>query len=368
MSCTTLSSLSRTTVITDAHDNELISAIISAAPDGLVVVDREGRIVLVNPQVERMLGYGADELLGEKVELLVPDSLRVEHERDRTRYVANPSLRPMTSGLDLTARHKDGSQIPVEISLSPLVTAQSLYTIASVRDITDRLETEQALRDAHEAVQLAEERERIARDLHDTVIQHLFATGMSLQAIASGIDDDKARERLTMAVDDLDETIRQVRTAIFGLRNRDNVGESIKSAVIELIESSGRMLGFRPELSMDGPIDTRVSPAMGEHLLPTLHEALSNVSRHARAHRARVGITVNGDLVLSVSDDGIGLEQDPDLSSPGWRETRRDGGGLQNMAARAKELGGCLIVGPGLDGAGTCVTWRVPLKGAHRQP
>lgn len=366
MSCTPLLSLSRSNVITDAHDNELIRAIISAAPDGLVVVDRNGRIVLVNPQVERMLGYRAEELLGEKVELLVPESLREEHERDRNRYAENPSLRPMRSGLELTARRKDGSQLPVEISLSPLVTGKSLYTIASVRDITDRLETEQALRDAHEAVQLAEERERIARDLHDTVIQQLFATGMSLQTIASGIDDDRARERLTMAVDDLDETIRQVRTAIFGLRNRDKVAESLKSAVIELVDSSGRMLGFRPELSMDGPIDTRLSPSMGEQLLPTLHEALSNVSRHARAHRVRVGLAVDGDLVLSVSDDGIGLEPDLDLSSPGWGETPRDGGGLHNMAARAKELGGCLTIGPGLDGAGTCVTWRVPLEGAHR--
>jgi PAS domain S-box-containing protein len=131
-----------------------MQALVEAAPDAMVIADADGRIVLVNSQTETVFGYQREELLGQPVELLMPPALAALHQRYRGRYVAQPRTRPMGLGLDLIARRKDGSEFPVEISLSPLHTAAGLLVTAVVRDVTERklLEAERQ--------QLADERHR----------------------------------------------------------------------------------------------------------------------------------------------------------------------------------------------------------------
>lgn len=209
---------------------------------------------------------------------------------------------------------------------------------------------------AREEVQrlsLIEDRERIGRDLHDTVIQRLFATGLTLQAVAQRCahDTPEAAARIQEAVGDLDATIRDIRTTIFTLQRPILPGDSLRSDVLALTGRAARSLGFRPETHFHGPVDAVAGPRVRDHLVSTLQEALANVARHAKATSATVTVEADGErLRLSVSDDGVGIPGDLDLN----------GGGLRNMADRAEALGGTFTVGPGPRG-GITLEWAVPL-------
>jgi signal transduction histidine kinase len=203
----------------------------------------------------------------------------------------------------------------------------------------------------HERLQelaLLGERERIARDLHDTVIQRLFATGMGLQGLIGRLQSQENRDRLQLAVDELDETIREIRGTIFALEARGS-GSSLRARILDLASESAEGLGFEPRIRFEGPVDAAVSPAVAEELLKTLREALSNVARHARASSVQVQVASNADgVTLRVTDDGVGV--------PG-RPSR--GHGLENMRARAAALRGTFAITNRRDG-GTALTWRVP--------
>lgn len=121
-------------------------ALIEAAPDALLVTDDDGRIVIANAEAEKMFGYSRAELAGQPIEMLVPEPLRAGHVRRRTAYAAAPAIRPMGIGRELSARRRDGTELPVEISLSPLITELGLLTIAVVHDATERRQTEEKLR------------------------------------------------------------------------------------------------------------------------------------------------------------------------------------------------------------------------------
>jgi len=200
---------------------------------------------------------------------------------------------------------------------------------------------------------LVEDRERIAADLHDTVIQRLFATGLGLQATVRTIDDPVAADRLQQAVDDLDETIRQIRSTIFALQGPRVAGLGLRDQLTALVAEAASSLGFEPRLRLDGSIDERVGDATGAQLLAVLREALSNVVRHAGASRTSVAVEVTDtDLVVTVIDDGVGA------GSGG----RIGGQGLASLHHRAEALGGGFDVGAGADGTGTTVRWQVPLE------
>ncbi len=198
--------------------------------------------------------------------------------------------------------------------------------------------------------QLGEDRERIARDLHDHVIQQLFATGMTLQSAALRAANPEVRGRLEEAVDRLDETIRRVRTTIFELYDRVGTGtDSVRAQILDLLHEAARALGYQPSLHLDGPVDTAVAPTVSEHMLAVLREMLSNLARHARATGATVSVSVGDHVTVRVVDDGMGPPDDV-----------MTGNGLRNMQARAEALGGTFALARA-PGSGTVATWQVPL-------
>jgi signal transduction histidine kinase len=209
-----------------------------------------------------------------------------------------------------------------------------------------------AARDREQLAVLGD-RDRIARDLHDLVIQRLFATGMSLEGAVRGMQPATAVDRVQRAVDDLDTTIKEIRSTIFALQSPAPIaGEGLNAALRHAVGSASSSLGFDPRIEIEGPLDTTVPLHVGEQLLAVLREALSNAARHAEATMVAVRVAVSHtDVVLSVQDNGIGLPV------AGHRS------GLTNLARRAKDLGGRFDARPTESGeGGTLVEWRVPLS------
>jgi signal transduction histidine kinase len=198
---------------------------------------------------------------------------------------------------------------------------------------------------------LLDERERIARDLHDDVIQRLFATGLSLQATARTVKEPSAVQQITRAIDEIDVSIRQIRSTIFELHQRWATAQSLRGEIVAICHEASKALGFTPTCDISGPIDSAVAEPTRSHALLCLREALSNVARHARATRVDVAVTVGpGKLSLTVSDDGIGY----------FPATNGQSSGIDNMLVRAQSLGGTFTIESSA-GGGTETIWDVPL-------
>ena len=205
-----------------------------------------------------------------------------------------------------------------------------------------------------ERLSIYEDRDRIARDLHDLVIQRLFATGMQLQGATRHTDlPDDVRERISRAVDDLDETIREIRQTIFALHEPvDTTTDSLRARVLRESAQSGALLGFDPAVRFVGPVDTLAGPQLKDHVIAVLREALANAAKHAQARRVDVIVEADATwLLLIVTDDGVGLTE----------SGRRSG--LANMSARAADLGGECTIERVSDDGGTRLRWRVPISG-----
>jgi signal transduction histidine kinase len=205
-----------------------------------------------------------------------------------------------------------------------------------------------------ERLSVYEDRDRIARDLHDLVIQRLYATGMSLEGTMPMITRPEVASRITHAVDAMDETIKDIRATIFALQARDApAGPDLRGDIVALIEEMTDMLGFAPSLRLGAGLGTGISPEAAEQALAALREGLSNAARHAQASQVDVTVDVSPDAMLTVrvTDDGTGI---PD----GGRRS-----GLRNLASRAEKLGGELRLEPADQSAsppGTRLEWRVP--------
>lgn len=251
---------------------------------------------------------------------------------------------------------------------SPLVPVRALVTLTDRRlvplDGADRellasfadqavlaLDRAQAMADREEYA-LTSDRERIARDLHDVVIQRIFATGLQLQAVATlAAGNERVVERIDRATADLDATIKAIRGTIFELQHTGSgsLRDELRTVVREYVGA----LGFTPRITTIGPIDTAVSAELADQVLAVLREAVSNVARHAHAESAEVHVEVSDtELVLRVVDDGVGIPAELDRES-----------GLRNSRRRARDLAGSLELVP-MDPRGTCFRWVVPLAGA----
>ena len=205
-----------------------------------------------------------------------------------------------------------------------------------------------------ERLTVFEDRDRIARDLHDLVIQRLYASGMKLQGTMPMIGRPAAEERVSSVVDDLDVTIKDIRQAIFALQGRGKAAPVLRDEVMDVIEEMTEPMGMTSSLRLTGQLDDGVPGDIGEDMLHALREALSNAARHGKATSAQVKIGAGSELSLLVRDNGSGITD----------TSRRSG--LANLAQRAEHYGGTLKVGPA-EGGGTELHWRVPLPG-HASP
>lgn len=505
----------------DAEDTELLVEMFRNCPDALIVVGEDSTVRVASSALETLFGYRVDEVVGRRLEMLLPEEARGRHEDHVDRFVRAPAARPMGAGLELQGRRKDGSLFPVDVSLVPLQIAGGRLVGAFVRDATAQrrsLEVERfvnevttkatagepvaellavaadrvrsvvdadvawivvtssfagravvgdlsarvgtdddlglsvvassgtgtdsldlasdgpaarvigqaatvlvqdmssdssvhprvraggfgcgaylpmlnrgsavgcvivartagrgcfetghvaaaetfaaslavvldlaSTRVSLDEVRLVAEQERIARDLHDTVIQRLFAIGMGLQA-AQRDAGPRAADRIRSSVDAIDEVIREIRETIFDLNHPsdESAGHGLRSGVRKVLSDACDQLGFAPRLEFRGPVEASVPDAMRPEVTAVIREALSNVARHANATSADVIVSAE-DVTLGVvvSDDGVGVSDHPSAGS-----------GLRNLATRAEQLGGDLHL-TGRKPSGTVLTWRVPLR------
>jgi len=206
-------------------------------------------------------------------------------------------------------------------------------------------------REDAERLSVFEDRDRIARDLHDQVIQRLYASGMKLQGTIPLITRPLVGERVSSVVDDLDQTITDIRAAIFSLQARGRDLPGLRAKVREVVDDMTGAHGMSSALRLDDRLDQEVPGEIGEHMLNALREALSNAARHGQATHVDISVTVGSELTLVVNDNGSGI-----------RDTARRSG-LANLAQRAEQYGGTLTVDPA-SGGGTELRWQVPLPRA----
>ena len=342
---------------------EAAVALVDARYAALGVLDERGRGL--SEFIYTGLGPDEAEAIGHLPEghgilgllILEPEPLRLpDLSAHSDSFGFPPNHPPMRSFLGVPLRVRDEvfgnlylteKQGAAEFSAEDETLVVALASAAGIAIENARLHTR--ARD----LTLLEDRDRIAADLHDTVIQRLFATGLALQGTIRAVSPPEAAQRIQGAVADLDETIRQIRSTIFALQAPRMAQSGLRAEILSLATEAASGLAFEPHVRLDGPIDSAVGAHLGRELIAVAREALSNVVRHARAARVDVMVTASGgELTLCVADDGVG-------PGPG----HRDGGrGLPNMARRAESAGGTLAVEGGADGRGTTVRWRVPLN------
>jgi PAS domain S-box-containing protein len=327
--------------------------LLAAAPDAVLLVDGGGSIRWCNDSTTALFGYAPGELQDQPVEVLVPDASRQAHAGLRGGYERHPTARPMGRGRRLHGQRKDGSTFVLQIALFPLTIAGEHHTAAIARDMTDWMAAEQRIERAQHRQALAEDRERIARDLHDTVIQELFAAGMSLQAVVGDAQPDRVAQRLSSTIDTIDDIIRQIRGTIFRLQ-RPPEGADRVGSLEDVMATMANSLGFLPQLHVEGDL-SRLSEEAAVGLEVVVREALSNIARHAEATSATVEIEVGSAMLrIRVADDGVGVPDPLPRAS-----------GLANLGVRATALGGSMELQNRPQG-GTELLWCVPVDAIPR--
>ena len=327
------------------QDAARLAAIVEWSDDAMFSLSAGGVIQTWNPGAHRLLGYTAAEITGQPAAVLLPalaDGFAV--------LLDQTAAGEQAAGQQSRARRTDGTEIDVTVTCSAMRDGGGTVTGFSVvlHDITARLAADAELAAARAERDLIAERDRMARDLHDRVIQRIFAAGMSLQTAASVARNPQAAARIETAIADLDTSIVELRETIFTLRHGPRDRPTLHKTITMLASQVSPALGFTPAVSFHGPEDI-VPDDVAANLLAVCREALSNIARHAAATSAAVTLTAGPDLILEVTDNGRGIG-DPTRSS-----------GLRTMRERAELLGGTFGI-VSQPGAGTRLEWRVPLR------
>jgi len=343
-------------------DDRVLRAVLESAPDAIVVVNSDGRVQIVNSRTEQVFGYTRAELLGMSVDDLVPASLRSTHAAHRSRFFQDPQVRPMGRGLELFGRRRDGTEFPVDISLSPLPTDEGLLVIAAVRDVTDRKLAEKQLARSQEVAERRrlvahlvhaqeEERRKIAADIHDDSIQAMTAASLRLQQLRKHITTEPQQEVINRLDEAVRESITRLRRLMFDLRPPTLDRTGVGPAVRELLDR------ISAEIDIDYTLDDRLTKEPSNDLRIELYritqEALTNIRKHAGAHQVKVELRqVEQGYQVHIADDGIGFDVAARSGQPGHL-------GLVAMRERATVAGGWWTL-DSKPGRGTMVDFWLP--------
>jgi PAS domain S-box-containing protein len=347
---------------------EEFEILFDSAPNGVMVVDNQGRVVLLNAQIKDRFGYSAEELVGKQVEVLIPERFRGEHVGLRRTFTLDPQARPMGEGRALFGLRKDGTEFPVEIGLNPINSGAEKLVMITVIDISrrkleqQRLDTTTAERDElrRRFIQAQEqERLRLAHELHDQTGQSLTGVMLELKGYEDSVSEPE-RTRLRLIRMQLDRVGQALHHVVWELRppSIDELG--LQSALGDYIEEWSAQYGVDADFHCSGVESDEISEEISTTVYRVVQEALTNVVKHARqATSVSVVIDRTGqNLRLTVEDNGCGFGSDWSSEPKG----RRDGGlGLPGMRERLTLIGGEFEVESSV-GVGTTIFARIPLE------
>ena len=349
---------------TDVTEPDLLkqsdyTAVFEASPDAMLVVDSEGMIRDFNRQAIALFGWSREEIEGSPVERLVPPASRDLHRRHRRRYAEAPRARPMGRGLELEAVRKDGTTIPVEISLAPSdLAAGPGHVICAVRDIS----AWRRMRGLSRMMIAAAENERkhLSHELHDEFLQTLVALKIRVKLLADERDDgerERARERIA---EEIGDAIGGVKRMIHGLLPPALDHQGLTSALHSMFRDVEDVYGFRIDARLE-PVDGALDATAALTLYRIVQEAVTNAARHSGVGDAVVTLGADDEgVAATISDEGRGFA---------WTEAKALDGdshiGLTGMRERAALVGGTVTV-RSAPGKGTTIRASVPANGSDR--
>lgn len=343
--------------------NDSFRRVVEWAPSAMVMIDGTGFIVLVNAQTERMFGYGRAALVGQSVEILVPERFRDHHRAFRDGYFGDPRPRPMGAGRDLAGCRADGSEFPIEIGLNPIETESGTMALASIIDITERLRTQQRLEDA------LREQTILLNEVHHRVKNNLQVISSLLNLQAEHAADPRLRAILGESCGRV-KAMSLTHQLLYERKDFSNLDlADYLHRLVQSIRASYRMTGGRVSVQMELPseglhLDLERSISCG--LL--INELLTNAFKHAFPDERQGKIVIkvfeegNEQIGFSVADNGIGLPPDAEL-------TQGSSLGLQLVPLFVEQLHGSLAIerGNGTRESGTRFSIRFPKHFAEKE-
>ena len=329
-----------------AKSEEMLRGIFEFAPDTMVVVDDHGNIERVNGQVERMFGYERAELIGQPVEILMPDRFHKSHVKHRSEYIQAPHLRGMGDGFGFQGRRKDGSEFPVEIMLSPVIDKKNSLVISIIRDISKRQQNQDALREYADRMKILSrrlievqesERRKIALELHDEIGQILTGLKLTLE-MGSRLPEGELRASLAGAQALVNELMTRTRELSLDLRpaTLDHLG--LMSALLRHFRHYSSQTQVNVDFRQDGLEGRRFSPELETAAFRIVQEALTNIARHSESEAAIIRIWAKKrKLTIRIEDNGKGFDTEAAFAA-------HQSSGLAGMRERVLLTGGVFSV------------------------
>ncbi len=344
-----------------------IRALLEASSQSIVAVDSHGMIVLANGNTEKMFGYRREELLGQPLETLIPEIVRTRDAELRKAYFTDMQNRPMGVGLTLEGRRKDGTTLPIEVTLSAIETAEGKLGVAFVSDITQRRALEQAAQARSREVRALaaslltvqeEERRKVSRELHDQICQQLASLAIEIGGLAADPPPPgEARTRLKALQARVVKASDEMRHIAYELHSSvlDDLG--LAASLRALCEEFSQRAANVKLKFTHGDLPSSVPRAVASCLYRFAQESLHNIEKHAHAQHVLVALTLkDGIMVLAIADDGVGFDEEAIEG--------RGGLGLIGMGERARLVNGKLSIET-RPGHGTRIAMEVRLLGSN---